>query len=84
MSVPTRSVPPDPAAARRRALIGARVKAVRKTAGLTQERTAIAAGLDRSFYVDFENGRHSISVDRLFQVADALQCDIADLLVDLD
>lgn len=67
-------------AARRRAELGDRLRATRKSAGLTQEATALEAGLDRSFYVDVENGHHSLTVERLFAIADALGTSPADLL----
>ena len=59
-------------AARRRRELGHTLRAQRHAAGLTQERLAQDAGLDRSFYVDVENGHHSLAVDRLFAIADAL------------
>ena len=51
---------------------------------MTQERLALAANIDRSFYVDVENGKHSLTVDRLFAVADALRVKPARLLEDID
>jgi len=59
-------------AARRRRDLGHNLRAQRHEVGLTQERLALDAGLDRSFYVDVENGHHSLAVDRLFAIADAL------------
>lgn len=59
--------------------MGARLSELRRDAGLSQEALAHAAGLDRSFYVDFENGHHSITVDRLFDVADALNVSVSRL-----
>jgi len=76
-----RAVPalPDTAARRRRQL-GDTIKATRKAAGFTQEKTALLAGLDRSFYVEVESGKHSLTVDRLFAIAEALDVSAADLL----
>ena len=51
---------------------------------MTQEQVALAANLDRSFYVDVENGHHSLTVDRLFAVADALGVKPARLLEGID
>lgn len=62
---------PSRAATRRREL-GQKLRTQRHAAGLTQEQLALDAGLDRSFYVDVENGHHSLVVDRLFAIADAL------------
>lgn len=46
---------------------------------MTQEALAIAAGLDRSFYVDVEHGRHSIGLDRILALADALHVPVGAL-----
>ncbi|MGH8328190.1 MAG: helix-turn-helix domain-containing protein [Steroidobacteraceae bacterium] len=55
-----------------RAAFGRRLSALRREAGLTQTALAAAAGMDRSFYVDVEHARHSVSVDRLFMIAKVL------------
>jgi len=65
---------------RRRRALGDTIRATRIAAGLTQEKAAIAAGLDRSFYVEVETGKHSLTVDRLFAMADALDVPAAHLL----
>ncbi len=59
---------------------GKNLKAFRKAADLTQERIALTAGLDRSFYVDVENGHPSLTVGRPLAVADALGVPAAHLL----
>jgi transcriptional regulator with XRE-family HTH domain len=51
---------------------------------MTQERLALNAGLDRSFYVDVENGHHSLTVERLFAIADALGTPAHRLLAGID
>lgn len=63
----------------RRAVLSTNLRQARKRAGLTQEKLALAAGLDRSFYVDVENGHHSLMVDRLWDIADALGIPVAHL-----
>lgn len=55
-----------------RATFAAALKAERKRAGLTQEALANRAGMDRSFYVDVERGKHSIGLDRILSLCDAL------------
>ena len=47
---------------------------------MTQEQLAHSAGFDRSFLVEVENGRHSCTLDRLFDLASALDVD-AHLLI---
>lgn len=73
---------PERTANRRREL-GQQLRVHRHAAGLTQEQLAINAGLDRSFYVDVENGHHSLTVDRLFAIADALGISAHRLLADI-
>jgi transcriptional regulator with XRE-family HTH domain len=75
---------PSEVAARRRQQLGEHIRAARTATGLTQEKTAHAASLDRSFYVEVETGRHSLTVDRLFSIADALEVPIVSLLEGID
>lgn len=65
-------------AARRRAF-GRRLRAVREEKGMSQAAVAKAARIDRSFYSEVETGRHSVSVDRLHDIADVLGVAVADL-----
>lgn len=74
------SIPPSDDVIRRRKALGANIKARRTSSGRTQEEVAIAANLDRSFYVEVERGKHSLVVDRLFAIADALGVRASDLL----
>ena len=67
----------------RRVAFGQRLRELRLAAGLTQEQVAIRAGLDRAFYVDLENARHGVQVDRLYDIADALGVSCADLFTSL-
>ncbi len=67
----------------RRAAFGRRLRELRETKGMTQTSLAAAAGLNRSFYVRVEHGQHSISVDRLYAIATALDVDIRQLFPDI-
>lgn len=73
----------EPAAAaeraKRRAMFGNRLRSIREQRGLTQEAVANSAGLDRSFYVQLEGGKRTVSVERLEDLAGALSVDIAAL-----
>lgn len=77
-------IPESDVVVRRRAALGANLKKWRAVRRMTQERLALAASIDRSFYVDVENGKHSLTVDRLFAVADALGVKPARLLDGID
>lgn len=61
-------------------MLGLQLRRLRQGQKLTQERLALAVGMDRSFYVEVELGRHSLSVDRLCDLADALNVSTAQLL----
>lgn len=63
---------PTAAALKGRRLVGTRLRELRAERGLTQEGLAHAAGMDRSFVADVERGRHSLMLDRIFDLARAL------------
>ncbi len=63
-----------------RAALGTRLRAVRKEAGLSQEKLGAAADLSGKFIGEVERGEKSISVDSLVRVAEALELTIAELL----
>ncbi|MET7685805.1 helix-turn-helix transcriptional regulator [Streptomyces sp. NPDC005423] len=65
-----------------RLAFGRRLRALRTRAGLTQTAVAVAAGMDRSFYAEVEAAVHSVSVDRIPALAQALGVKPADLFQD--
>lgn len=66
-----------------RVLFAANLKAARKQAGLSQEALAHKAGLDRSYVVEVETGKISPTVDRVLDLAAALQVSAAVFFADL-
>lgn len=52
--------------------VGARIKAARRSKGLSQEKVALAAGLDRSYVSGLERGEFNVSVLKLAVVAKAV------------
>lgn len=63
----------------RRLALGRRLREIREELGYTQKRLALNAGMDRSFYVDIENGHHSVQLERLYGITDALNLEMKDL-----
>lgn len=57
--------------------LGRRIRNLRKEAGLTQEKLADDAGLDRSYIGGIERGERNITFSVLCQLANALHVDIA-------
>lgn len=52
--------------------LGALVKQVRKSQGLTQEQLAAACGLGRRFIVELERGKPTSHIGKVLQVLSAL------------
>lgn len=59
--------------------LGKRVRAQRKSIGLSQEALALAAGVDRSYYGAVERGERNITFTVLCRLCIALRCDVAAL-----
>jgi len=60
--------------------VGARIRAIRKTQGLSQEALALAADLDRSYIGGVERGERNIAVLNLQKIAYALKVPVSELL----
>lgn len=69
---------------KRRQAVGRRLSELRRERALSQEALAHAAGLDRSFYVEVETAKHSISLDRLFDIAEALDLHLSQMFANVE
>mgnify|MGYP001484268434 CR=1 FL=1 len=47
---------------------------------MTQEALALRSGVTRNVLIDVEHGRRGLLYERLFDIADALDVSVADLL----
>ena len=63
-----------------RQILGARIRALRESAGFTQEALAQAAGIGRVTMVRLENGKHAPKLGTLKAIARALEQPVEDLL----
>jgi transcriptional regulator with XRE-family HTH domain len=61
---------------------GDRVRALRKERGLSQERLALEAGLDRTYVGGVERGERNISLANIGKLAKALGISIAKLFTE--
>jgi transcriptional regulator with XRE-family HTH domain len=52
--------------------LGKRIRELRRLTGLSQERFAAAAGLDRTYYAGIERGERNPSVKQLAKISAAL------------
>lgn len=51
---------------------GEKVKAIRKSQNVSQEKLAELAELDRTYISDIENGKRNVSIETVFKIAKAL------------
>lgn len=62
--------------------IGKRIRAIRKTQGLSQEQLANETALDRSYMGGIERGEHNFNIMTLIKIANALKIRIEKLFYD--
>lgn len=86
MVVPTRpsQTSPERAAAweRHRQRVGERIRSIRVSQGRTQEELALTSGVTRNLLIDVEHGRRGLLYERLYDIAEALEVPVADLLAE--
>lgn len=61
-------------------LLGANVRKLRKSKGMSQEELALEAGMKRSYLSDLERGTRNPSVRVLGRLAEALEVEPSELL----
>jgi len=60
--------------------LGARIRVLREAVGITQERLAWDCDLDKGFLSQIENGKRMPSVPVIFQLAERLGVEAADIV----
>ncbi len=65
-------------------LFGARVRALRKAAGFSQEAFALEIGLDRTYMGGVERGERNLALLNLRRIARGLRIGTSELLAGLD
>lgn len=60
--------------------IGKCIREKRRANGLSQDRFALVAGIDRSYMGRIERGEVSITIEKLYRIAAVLQCEPVTLL----
>ena len=63
--------------------VGNRIRELRNEAGLSQEKLALSAELDRTYIASVENGKRNISIVNLDKIIKALDCTFAVFFKDL-
>ncbi len=60
--------------------MGKRIAKMRKSKGLTQDKLALLAEIDRSYVGRIERGEVNITIEKLYEIAETLGCDAKELL----
>ncbi|HHQ4052861.1 TPA: helix-turn-helix domain-containing protein [Citrobacter freundii] len=61
-------------------LFGKKLRAKRKDLGISQEKLALLTNIDRSYVGRIERGEVNITLEKLYQFAEVLNCDARELL----
>ena len=61
-------------------LFGKKLRFKRKERKISQDELALQAGIDRSYVGRIERGETSVTLEKVYQLAKVLECDVRDLL----
>lgn len=59
---------------------GSKLRDKRKQLGISQDKLALLAEIDRSYAGRIERGEVNITLEKAYQLAEVLECDVRDLL----
>ncbi len=59
---------------------GNNVRLMRKDKGISQDKLALAADIDRSYVGRIERGEVNITLEKVYQISAVLECDVRELL----
>lgn len=60
--------------------LGAKIRKTRKEKNISQDGLAHICGIDRSYMGRIERGEVNITVEKLYLIAESLECSVASLL----
>lgn len=63
---------------------GQNLRAIRKLKGFSQERLAYESGIDRSYVGKIERGQVNITIEKIYILANCLNCSPKDLILDIE
>ncbi|CAK2438616.1 putative transcriptional regulator [Vibrio crassostreae] len=66
------------------AAFGKQLRVIRKSKQISQDRLALIADIDRSYVGRIERGEVNITLEKVYELASALECDVCDLLPNID
>ncbi|NQY07048.1 MAG: helix-turn-helix transcriptional regulator [Flavobacteriaceae bacterium] len=60
--------------------VGLKIKVRRKEMRVSQDKLALLADIDRSYVGRIERGEVNITLEKLYEIAEVLDCDAKDLI----
>lgn len=63
---------------------GNRVKELRLSSGLSQEKFALSIGMDRTYFSSVESGNRNVSLENIKKISDGLGVSISELFKGVD
>lgn len=63
--------------------LGERIKELRTSLGISQEKFALQIGMDRTYFASVEAGRRNIAICNIKKIADGLGVSLSELFKDL-
>lgn len=58
---------------------GCRIRELRKSKGYSQEKFALKIGIDRTYYSSIEQGKHSLTLEKIDVIAKGLEITLEEL-----
>ncbi|MGK0270003.1 MAG: transcriptional regulator with XRE-family HTH domain [Cocleimonas sp.] len=62
------------------AQFGSKLRSKRKQLGISQDKMALLAEIDRSYAGRIERGEVNITLEKVYQLAEVLDCDVREIL----
>ncbi|MUK37851.1 helix-turn-helix domain-containing protein [Aliivibrio fischeri] len=59
---------------------GEQLREIRKSRGISQDKLALIADIDRSYVGRIERGEVNITLEKVYDLAEALECNVTELL----
>lgn len=62
---------------------GQRIKSLRQSLGISQEKFALQIGMDRTYYASIESGKRNVSLRNIQKIAEGLNVTLSELFQNL-
>lgn len=62
---------------------GQRIKSLRQSLGISQEKFALRIGMDRTYYASIESGKRNVSLRNIKKIAEGLNVTLSELFQNL-